>query len=212
ALADLREAVPLKPEAVPAHINLALALRQRAEGAAWWDRALLQAEAVTVLDRAEAERDKAVPPLPRVAWLYHERGRLLLLLGAQECARKDFARAVLLAPAAASNSTLAQDLIELGRLHHKARDYASAVDTYQAVLRLPPALAASHHRAQALRLVALSLMVQRKYRQAGEALDDFLKTVLIAEPGRAPTGEKVRQLADAFRMRGVLHAEQNNRA
>src|SRR5262249_4740665 len=132
ALVDLKKAVKLRPDAAPAYINLALTLRQRT--ATSQEKAKARAEAIGLLD-------EAIRRHPQEARLYHERAQLLQQLGESQRAREDFARAVFLASAGPGGSTLAEDLIELGRLLHRLKEYPEAVSAYEAVFRLPAQLA-----------------------------------------------------------------------
>src|SRR5262249_6736727 len=151
AIADLKKAIHLKPDELAAPINLALTHRQRAEQLPAPQCALLLAPqgvypllavraqhegggwegAVAVLDEAVRRRQK-------IARLYHERGRLHVLLEDERRAREDFGRAIALAPNIGSVSTLADDLIQLGRLLHRSREHAKAARCYAAVLRIQP--------------------------------------------------------------------------
>jgi tetratricopeptide (TPR) repeat protein len=216
AVADLRQAIDLMPHAVPAYINLALTYRQQVEVSPWQSCTLLLAPQGihTLLALASRKRqarseavailDEAIRRHPGESRLYHERGRLYLQQDVLRLARDDFARAVALAANRRLSSTVADDLIELGRLLVKEGKYAEAVQEYRAVLQIRP------DQAQAHRLMAEALLAQRQYQEAGAALDRYLATIPVAAPGRVPEPEQARKLADAFKARGLIHGQQKN--
>jgi tetratricopeptide (TPR) repeat protein len=162
-------------------------------------------EAVEVLREAARRR----PNEPR---LHHELGRLHLLLEDTDAAGADFARAIALAPNRGAASTLADDLLELGRLLHRKGQYSAAVRAYEGVLQVRPA------RTIARCFLAESLIAQRRYPEAGEALDRYLETTpLLASGGpgggvsrQLPAGMDTGEVRKALVARGLIHAEQKN--
>jgi tetratricopeptide (TPR) repeat protein len=183
AVADLRRAVALRPGAVAAYINLALAYRRRAEvppsracalalapGGAY-PLLALEARKRAAREEAVAVLREAVRRRPNEPRLHHELGQLHLLLDDPEAARADFARAVALAPNGGAASTLAGDLLEVGRLLHRQGKDVEALRAYDGVLTVRPGQSEVH------RLRAESLLARRRYAEAGEALDRYLATV-----------------------------------
>jgi len=219
AVDHLTRAVRARPEAYAAHVNLALAHRQRAESAAWQAPALLLApRGAFALLAAEAYRrqalgeavavlDEAVRLRPDGSRLYHERGRLFLLLAEPARARDDFTRAVATAVNAGAGSTLAADLVEVGRLLHGEGRHDEAVRSYELALRVRPRPAG---RVPAEGRGAAGAAADTARPAA--AVDEFLRTVPLAEPGRVPALEEARQLAEALKVRGVLVRASGRRA
>jgi eukaryotic-like serine/threonine-protein kinase len=212
AVADLRQAIALRPDDMAAYVNLALTYRQQAEVPPLRVCALLLtpqgAYALPALDahrrpalaEAVAVLDEAIRRRPQVARLYHERARFHLLRDDPTTARADFVRAIALAPNAGAASTLPDDLIELGRLLQREGKHAEALKVYDTVLGLRP------HQADALRLKAESLLVLRRFPEAGATLDRYLATTAAA--GRALAQAQKR--AEALKARGLVHVEQND--
>ncbi len=214
AIAELEQAIALNPDAAPAYLNLALVHKRRAELPPWQpallalgtsglgsgaNDALLTAasrdawrDAVTVLDRAIARRD-------RVPAYYQERGRLHLLLGESAKARADLARAIVLAPSA--TAALAGDLIELGRLLHQSGEHRTAVDVFDAVLKLRPDQFIAH------RLRAEPLLALNRHADAGQALDRYLE--LVPKPD-AHKRDELHRLSETYKARGLIHARAND--
>src|SRR5262249_19846783 len=110
------------------------------------------------------------------------------------------------------NSTLLADLIQVGKLLYEEKDYDAAVRSYQAVLNLtkdqPRRFAAE--RALAHRLMAEPLLQKKAWREAGVALEEFLKTVPPPALGQPLEGEQAKEMARAFKARGILHVEQKD--
>jgi tetratricopeptide (TPR) repeat protein len=224
AVADLKRAVGQMPDALPAYLNLALTCRQRAEPLPGLARLLpapgsefvslfftgrqrqARQEAVAVLDGAL--KNKALRRKPETGRLYHERGRLLADLNEWRRAGEDFSRAVALATVTGLGSTLAEDLLELGRVQHRLNEFDKAINAYEALLRLANEVATPEQRALAHRFLADSLFALGNYEKAGKALDRYLETVPLVVPGRVPSVEETRRLANAFEMRGALRRQQ----
>ncbi len=215
AVVDLKRAIELKPDAMPAYINLALVYRQRVELPDWQAPTLLlapggvssflawQAHQRRSCRKAVAVLDEAVGRQPRYASLYRERGRLYRQLGDLVKAREDLARAVACADSASRASTLPEDLMELGRLLHEAKEHAKAVEAFKAVLMVRPDLYPAH------RLVAEALLAQKRYPEAGAALDRYLGA-LPAVPGRDLPQDQKHLIAGAFKMRGLVHVQRQD--
>jgi len=208
AVKDLREAIGRKPEAIAAYVNLALTYRQKAQtplpdagvpGLPALTTAVVQRmpllEAIAVLD-------EGIQKQPEGARLYRERARLHLLLGDGAKAREDFLKAVALAPNTNSTSTLAADLIEVGRLLQRDGDHAGAIRVYDAAIALPGAQAQAL-RPTTWRLKAEPLLSLRRYPEASEALDKYVAS-FPSLSGDAIAPETARKLSDAFKARGLI--------
>jgi tetratricopeptide (TPR) repeat protein len=152
AVADLRQATELRPDAPEAYVNLAAAYRGRQD----WDGA------VAALDRALALR-------PDDAGLYHTRAQLHAHRGDRAAARRDFEQAVAHEPAGSTSERLASAWVELGHLRHLDGDYEPALTAVDAALRARPDYAPAH-RQRAETLLALD-----RHREAGAALDRYLQ-------------------------------------
>ncbi len=215
AIADFEEAIDQQPNTLAGYINLALTHRQKAEVPAWHRESLLltshgvfsrltlefhqqvrQQKAVAVLDRAIKKR-------PLVSRLYHERGRLHLKLGHFQQAQEDFARAIALAENNRRVSTLADDLIELSRLLHKAGEHEEALKNYQAVLKFRSDEYIVH------RLMAEPLLALGQYHKAGEALERYLQFIPV-EVGKKPSPKQAQELTATFKARGLIHSQEKD--
>jgi len=215
AEADFRAAVLGQPRAPATYLNLALTLQQGAAAEAWRTEALALGGArhpplavVAAPARRDAGRraaggvlDEAIANCPPDARLHHERAQLRLSLGDSGRAREDFRQAVALAANRGAAGTLADDLIELGRLLHQNREYEEAVRTYRVALAVRP------DRAVAWRLMAPPLLALKRHGEARAALDEYIRTVPVA-PGRPPSAGQAGELADALRSRGQVLAEE----
>jgi tetratricopeptide (TPR) repeat protein len=151
AVADLRGAVGLRPNAYQGHVNLALACEGRKD----WDGA------VKALGQALRLR-------PGDADLYHTRARLQLLRHDPDRARRDFERAIALTPRGTRSERLGSDLVELAHLQHQAKDYQAALASCDA------ALAAWPEYPPAYRQRAEALLALGKDAEAGRDLDRYL--------------------------------------
>jgi tetratricopeptide (TPR) repeat protein len=224
AVADLSEAVGLKPDAVPAYLNLALAHRQRAAAPPWRGDLLalapLPAAAFALhaartahrddaLAAAVATLDTAVEKRPNESRLYHERGQLHLLRGDLANGRADLVRAIALAPNLGRLSTVADDLLQLGRALHDGREYAAAARAYAAVLEMPPERLSGERRATAARLLAEPLLALGKWPEAAAAIDQYLALVPVTE-GRALPPAQREQVTGALKARGLICAQQKD--
>jgi len=215
AIADLNQAVTADPNSYAAYVNLALAYKQQAEYLPLQALALLAGpEGVTALlvsgiqrrqnrERAIAVLSKAIEQRPDVSRLYHERGRLHLLLNDSVSALADFRLAVAHSLNEGS-ALLANDLIEIGQLLHRGKKYRDAEGVYRVTLGLRSAPVLVH------RLIADPLLAQRKYKEAAAELDLYLAVMPVASPGHVLPPEQARQLSEALKVRGVLHEQQKN--
>jgi tetratricopeptide (TPR) repeat protein/predicted Ser/Thr protein kinase len=196
AITELRQAVAADPDEFAASVNLARLLADRANvpperhtDVAVWQRER-RAEAVDELSRAIARQ-------PDVALLHHERGKLHGLLGRAAEAHADYLQAIKLAPSTGLRSTVAEDLIELARLLHARGDHAQAVAAYDLVTERWPVLAVAH------RLRAEPLLALKRYEDVGRSLDRFI----TASPAVPADVGQARMLAEAHRVRGLMHVE-----
>ena len=220
AATHLQEAINRRPDALPAYINLALTHRKRAEDPRVFALALAPTGTIIypaafahyrrqVLDESVSVLDEAIRRQPEVSRLYHERGRIHLLRGDSTLARADLARAVLYAKTSGGISTLADDLLELGRLMQASGEYSNAAQTYAAILRFPGDLIAGEKRALAARHMAEPLIALKKWKEAAAAIDIYLKLTPMAEGQALPDGQSQR-MAEALKLRGLIHADQND--
>jgi tetratricopeptide (TPR) repeat protein len=168
AVDDLRQAVRVRPDALEAYVALALAY-QNAED---WDAAL--ATLGQALDRRLADPS-----------LYRTRAGLRLARGEAAGARRDFERAIALAPPGGSAEALASDYVQLGHLQHQAGEYPAALASCDAALRVRP------DYPPAYRQRAETLLKQGNYPEAGQALDHYLKNGPAAP--------------DTYLARGLIH-------
>jgi tetratricopeptide (TPR) repeat protein len=150
AIADLKEGIPLQPDAYQGYLNLALAYQGRKD----WEA-------------ASAALDQALRRRPD-AGMYHTRARLHLLREDPAAARRDFEQAIAREPRGSTSERLASDYVELGHLQHRARDYQAALTSFDAALRVVPDYPPAH------RLRAETLLRLDRYVDAGQALDLFL--------------------------------------
>jgi tetratricopeptide (TPR) repeat protein len=193
AVADLREAINLQPDAAEGYVNLAQAYRLRKD----WDAA------VKVLDEALSRR-------PGDARLCHSRAEAQLARGDPAAARLDFEQAIAQAPPGSTSDWLATDYVELAHLQFQGREYDAALKSCAAALGRWPDYAPAHlrraeallaladeaaHAAGASRTTPLrraeTLRAEECYREAGEALDRYL----LRETSQA----------GAYRTRGIIH-------
>jgi tetratricopeptide (TPR) repeat protein len=222
AIKNLSAAVALRKDALPARVSLALAYRDRAEAvpvpvAAWalapggpvgYAAAVAEHRRAGLAD-ARRVLDEAITLQPRVALLYHERVRVHVLRGDADAAREDVAKAILLARNLKRNSTLADDLLELGRLKHQARDFPAAADAFRFVHDFAAPPFAAEKRALAAHRLADALLALRDFDGAAKAADNYLALTPAPEGTTLPAGQAGR-LAAALKLRGVIHADPRN--
>jgi serine/threonine protein kinase/predicted Zn-dependent protease len=151
AMADLQQAIALRPQQYQGYVNLA--------------QAYLKGQH---LDEAAEQLDQAIRLEPAVAALYRTRARLQLLRQNHAAALADLDQA-LLAEKSATNPALADDQFERGRILHSQKDYAAALAAFDEVLRVRP------HDARACRFRAGALLELNRLPAALAALDDCLR-------------------------------------
>jgi tetratricopeptide (TPR) repeat protein len=169
AVADLRQAAELQPDAAEPYANLAQAYRGRKD----WPAAL------AALDQALARR-------PGDARLYHTRAVLHLEHGDHDAARSDFEQALARRPVGGPPEQLAGDWVALAHLQHQAGEYQAALSSCDAALRALPDYTPAYQRR------AETLLALKRYTEAGEALDRYLQR---GEPG--PEAYQARGLIHA---------------
>jgi tetratricopeptide (TPR) repeat protein len=152
AVADLRQATELQPDAAEGYANLVQAHRGRKD----WPAAL------AALDQALARR-------PGDGRLYHTRAVLHLENGDRDAAGRDLEQAVARRPAGGPPEPLAGDCVALARLQHEAGEHREALASCGAALRAAPDYAPAHQQR------AKTLLALKRYAEAGEALDRYLQ-------------------------------------
>jgi tetratricopeptide (TPR) repeat protein len=178
---DLSAAVKSKPNDYQAHVNLARAFQLRQ----------MDDEAVREMDRAIA----AAPP-SALAALYRTRARLHQEAGRTEAAIHDLDQSARHERGGQSSPQAAEDLLAKGRLLAKGKDYAGAIEAFDA------ALAARPDHAAALRARAEALLrVQRN----DEALRD-LNRLLEGERGHQAGVAPLYRARAAARVRAADYA------
>jgi tetratricopeptide (TPR) repeat protein len=168
AAADLKAATELRPDNHLAYVTLSEVCRQRND-----------------LEGAVKALDRAVACQPGEATLYYTRARLHLTLGNREEARRDLERAIPGMREDRDGDRLPSALVELGVLKHRAGQTREALADFDAALAVRP------HYPPAHRQRAQTLMKLKKYREAGEALDRYLK---YGEP-----------VPEVYLARGMIH-------
>jgi serine/threonine protein kinase/tetratricopeptide (TPR) repeat protein len=136
AVADLARAIALQPGEYAAYVNLAEAY----QGQRRWDDAAAQ------LDKALALR-----PPQAIAAIYRTRARLHQHRGELGAALADLEQALRHEPGGPASVEAADDLRARGDLLLQQREYAAAVEAFDAALAIQPNLVALHRaRAEAL--------------------------------------------------------------
>ncbi|MCI0457110.1 MAG: tetratricopeptide repeat protein, partial [Gemmataceae bacterium] len=151
AMADLRQAVALRPQQYQGYLNLA--------------QAYLKGDQI---NEALAQLDQAIHREPKLASLYRTRSRVHLMRQDQVAALADLDR-VLALEAAAARPILAEDYLERGRLLYSQKDYAGALEAYDAALRI------RRNDPRACRYRAEALLGLHRLPEALQSLDDCLK-------------------------------------
>jgi tetratricopeptide (TPR) repeat protein len=171
---DLRQAIDLQPKVDQSYINLADLLKRRGDrdGALKW------------LDRAVALH-------PDNSALYTERARLHAEAGNRAAARRDFEEVIAKEPRGGKSERALTARVELARLRSLAGEHAAALADCEAVL------AANENFAVAHRQRAEALLALGRHREAGAALDQYLKV------GGQPT-------AAVYRARGLIFAQRKD--
>ncbi len=170
AVADLRQAIEERPDAPEAYVSLALAH----QGAGDPDAAVVAVE--------QALGRRLTDPA-----LYRTRAELHLGRGEAAAARRDFERAIALAPPGGAAEALASDYVQLAHLQHQAGEHAAALASCDAALRARPDYPPAHRQR------AETLLAQGHYAEAGQALDRYL-----ANGPAAP---------DDYLARGLIHLQ-----
>jgi tetratricopeptide (TPR) repeat protein len=171
---DLREAIRLQPNAYQGHALLAYLLRDRGD----------LRGALNLLDKALARSRKNTT-------LLSERARLRSKTGDLAGARDDF-EAVIRHEGETSNKDLvAAAHVELAHLHNLAEENDAALEHCLAVLKTRPTFVPVQ------RQYAQVLLALKRYKEAGAALDQYLKQ------GGEPT-------VAVYRARGLIHAGQKD--
>ena len=210
---ELEAAIRERQDAAPAYLNLAVAHRQRGDSLIGETAmlALSQGGGLAYL-AAEAQRLQAYKDatatlslaIPRLADsarlpLYRERGQLYLLLHDAGQAQLDFENALALPQQGESGAARADDLMQLGRLLHRAGKHGEAARRFQQALECKPPPAEAH------RLLAAPLLAMKLNREAGESLDRYLN--LMQATGRARTPAENALIAETLGARGAVHAQ-----
>jgi serine/threonine protein kinase/Tfp pilus assembly protein PilF len=151
AIADLNEAIKLKPTEYQAFVNLAQAYRRQND-----------------LDLAIAQLDLAITIQPSLDQLYRLRARLHVERNESDAALDDFDTAIRLA--SANSPLLADDYVERGRLLLLVGKHEAALASLDAALRLREA----HSLAQRLR--AETLFRLGRFDEVITAFDRYLET------------------------------------
>jgi eukaryotic-like serine/threonine-protein kinase len=151
AVADLQEAIRLKPNAYQAFVNLANAYRKLGN-----------------LEQAVAQLNHALELEPGLAHLYRLRARLQLERNQPASALADFDQAI--ARETASGPYQVDDLLDRGRLLLRDKKYPEAIASFNAAL----ALRSDHP--QALRLQAEALFHLGRFEEVVAAFDRYLET------------------------------------
>jgi serine/threonine protein kinase/tetratricopeptide (TPR) repeat protein len=160
ALADLGQAIQLRPDAYQAYVNLAQVYRGRKDYGA-----------------AVAALGQALERHPRDAGLYQTRARIHLERQDWQAARRDFEQAIALELPGTNPERLASAWVELGHLKHRAGDFPAALECFQQALGARPDYPPAHRER------AEMLLTQGKYAEAGRALERYLRA------GGRPTRE-----------------------
>jgi serine/threonine protein kinase/Tfp pilus assembly protein PilF len=150
AIAELRAAVPLMPDHHQAYMNLAQIYRSQKN----WTAAAEQLEL-------------AIAKAPRQAELYRARAQLAVQRGESDKALADFNLAIKYETG--NPGARAGDHLEIARLHQRARKYEDARKEFEAALREQP------DQGEALRGQGESLLELKRYQEAVEAFEHYLK-------------------------------------
>jgi serine/threonine protein kinase/lipoprotein NlpI len=180
AVADLKQAIAIKPKQYQAYANLATVYERQKQFAAALEQLGSAIEAATTLVQAgQLER-------PALAMLY--RNRALVQLDSQKslAALQDFRQAIQVDPRA-------EDHAECGRILHRLQQYPEALRAYDAALSADSSYANAHlGRAE-------TLFKLENYHEAVLSLDHYLN-----QPGR---GARPEVLADVHRARGLTEVK-----
>jgi tetratricopeptide (TPR) repeat protein/tRNA A-37 threonylcarbamoyl transferase component Bud32 len=188
AVADLRQAVGLRPSEVMAHVNLAQVFQAR-----------------QAYPQAAAELDEAIRLKPGLVLLYRNRARLRLKSSDWDGALTDLDRAIALAgvpPPAdpAARRLLADDHFRRGLIVHRRKRYAEALEAFRRAAEADP----SHH--DALLCQAWTLAELHRRKEALQAFDGYLRlgkaapeVYAVRAQMWAEAGDRARAVEDATR-------------
>ena len=151
AVADLQQAIALRPRQHQGYVNLAQAYLKQQQ-----------------LDAAIEQLNQAISLEPNVASLFRTRARLHLLQRHQAEALSDLDRAIR-CETSDTTPALADDHFERGRILHAQKDFSAALAAYDAALRLRP------QDARVSRFHAETLLELNRLPEALRSLDDCLK-------------------------------------
>jgi tetratricopeptide (TPR) repeat protein/tRNA A-37 threonylcarbamoyl transferase component Bud32 len=160
AVADLRQAVALKPDVYQGHLNLAQALEGQGK----------PTEALAAMNEAIARA-----PQQSLALVYASRAELHLRQRHRSQARDDFQKAIALEPKGNPPDRLVKSLLLLGKLLAKEERYKEALACYEKVRRRKPKLLEQE------RFWFETLLGLKRYAEAQEALDAYLTHVQPAQ-------------------------------
>lgn len=151
AIADLNEAIKLKPTEYQAFVNMAQAYRR-----------------LNDLDAALKQLDLAIEHEPSLAHLYRLRARLRLERNEPALALADFDQAI--QRESTDSPFLVEDHVERGRLLLRAGRHSESLTAFDAALRLQT----DHSQGQRLR--AETLFHLRRFEEVIESFDRYLET------------------------------------
>jgi tetratricopeptide (TPR) repeat protein len=176
AVADLRQAIQERPDAPEAYVALALAYEGRrlcvvatASLAGRYVTLALACPGSQPADEAVTALDQALDRRLTDPSLYRTRAGLHLARGEAAAARRDFERAIALAPEGGAAEALANDYVQLAHLQHQAGEHPAALASCDAALRARPVYPPAHRQR------AETLLAQGNYAEAGWALDRYLE-------------------------------------
>jgi tetratricopeptide (TPR) repeat protein/tRNA A-37 threonylcarbamoyl transferase component Bud32 len=152
AIADLREAVRLRPEAYQAHVNMAWAYEEQGKGR-----------------EAAHQLDQALRCEPGECSLYRERALLHVRDGKLIEALSDFDSAIRLQPPEGASRTLAEYHVERASVLFQLGRYDDAVRSCDAALALWPDYVDAH------RWRGEALLNAKRYRDAVTELDHYIE-------------------------------------
>jgi tetratricopeptide (TPR) repeat protein len=183
AVRDFRQAMMLKPGGVSAYVNLAVAYERQKK-----------------LDDAVRQLDKAIKLQPESAALYRARARLHSQHNDTAAALSDLDQAIARErpTTAAALRLLAEDHKERGRIFLTQGKYNEAAAAFRKAFLLNP------NYPVATRLLAETLIEQKRYDEAAELLTRYLDGALRNLDGYLKSAEPV---AAAYRLRGVARSK-----
>jgi tetratricopeptide (TPR) repeat protein len=194
AVADLRQAIQERPDAPEAYVALALAYQGRrlcavstASLAGPYVALALACPGGQPADEAVTALDQALDRRLTDPRLYRTRAELRLARGEAAAARRDFERAIALAPEGGAAEALASDYVQLAHLQHQAGEHPAALASCDAALRVRPDYPPAHRQR------AETLLAQGNHAAAGQALDRYLEN--------GPSGP------DVYLARGLIHLQ-----